>query len=240
MNKPKMALLSTLIAFSLTACEEGTGMNITFKSKNQEKSASSAISLDIDGQDVKLGTSSSETIKTDGGRKITVETNDSVKLSPEEANGESVRGIPEIADWTPIFKSWENGCTDSPQLERLFNSLETNTTVPPSGYEGYVDKVPLHYRGNNDPNVNVKRFYAKITGNYYNLPVYGITRYYGKDHDEAGKALDLDVSYEEAAKILAKINYQPMEDQTLIREDYGQAFLTDFDGRARLICDFSI
>lgn len=89
------AVLSPLIClFLLSACNEGLGVNITLKSKDKDTGSSQAVSLDVEGQDVKFKTAASDVKHLADGRKMTLMSEDSVTLHQADTNVEALKKFP--------------------------------------------------------------------------------------------------------------------------------------------------
>ncbi|KPN73334.1 hypothetical protein [Neisseria sp. 74A18] len=240
MNPVRIFILSALSVLLLNACEEGMGVNITLKSKDKEKDASSAVSLDIDGKDVKVGTSSVESFVSDG-KKITVESNDSVKLSPNEADRSNNRTREQTADWTPLFRAWEStGCIDMPsEPDRFFNGLSSGVINLPYPYSEYVTSA-IHTERDKEYG-EYETYKLGITGEYYGLPVKEVSRTVGIGMGANQYALILDVPVETARQTLQreKVIYRTQVDP-LLDPDFGKASIIGNGGKTVIVCDASM
>lgn len=231
----KILLLSILSIFVLSACEEGMGVNITLKSKDKEKDASSALSLDIDGKDIKVGTSSVESFVSNG-KKITVESGDSVKFSPDKS-AQTINPV----DWTPLFKSWESGCLNMPyELDNLFTGLHTGNFNLPQPYQSSVSsKIASELKGD-DYSGKYQTYTTQITGTYYDLPVSKIGIYDGIDNGINGYTLTLAIPLKLAQQTLQqkKVIYNspkvPEWD-----DNYGQASVSGNELETTITCALS-
>ena len=109
------------------------------------------------------------------------------------------------ADWTPVFKSFENGCADSKILTTMIdqNIWNRNTTSPQNfvrttALKGQFPTVALPYKNDMQP-VQSKlsqqgERYIEVTvplknATYYGVPLKAFTVYSGTDSGLAGRSL---------------------------------------------------
>lgn len=147
------------------------------------------------------------------------------------------------ADWSPIFKSFENGCQFDKRLENLlepFSDVSDNWNDKDSKYQNlrlnHPNRVqlPKAYRDLAHPPMTLHRAEfsedgeqfildqtrLKLSGTYYGLPVVYISQTF--QLETAGYSythLLLDVPLEQARKML-KGKYRPVRKYSLILEEY--------------------
>ena len=147
------------------------------------------------------------------------------------------------ADWSTIFKSFENGCQFDKRLENLlepFSDVSDNWNDKDSKYQNlrlnYPNRVklPKAYRDLAHPPMTLHRAEfsedgeqfildqtrLKLSGTYYGLPVVHISQTF--QLETAGYSytrLLLDVPLEQARKVL-KGKYHPVRKYSLILEEY--------------------
>ena len=146
-------------------------------------------------------------------------------------------------DWSPIFKSFENGCQFDKRLENLlepFSDVSDNWNDKDSKYQNlrlnHPNRVqlPKAYRDLVHPPMTLHRAEfsedgeqfildqtrLKLSGTYYRLPVVHISQTF--QIETAGYSytrLLLDVPLEQARKVL-KGKYRPVRKYSLILEEY--------------------
>lgn len=146
-------------------------------------------------------------------------------------------------DWSPIFKSFENGCQFDKRLENLlepFSDVSDNWNNKDSKYQNlrlnHPNRVqlPKAYRDLAHPPMTLHRAEfsedgeqfildqtrLKLSGTYYGLPVVHISQTF--QLETAGYSytrLLLDVPLELARKVL-KGKYRPVRKYSLILEEY--------------------
>lgn len=146
-------------------------------------------------------------------------------------------------DWSPIFKSFENGCQFDKRLENLlepFSDVSDNWNDKDSKYQNlrlnHPNRVqlPKAYRDLAHPPMTLHRAEfseageqfildqtrLKLSGTYYGLPVVHISQTF--QLETAGYSytrLLLDVPLEQARKVL-KGKYRPARKYSLILEEY--------------------
>ena len=147
------------------------------------------------------------------------------------------------ADWSTIFKSFENGCQFDKRLENLlepFSDVNDNWSDKDSKYQNlrlnHPNRVqlPKAYRDLAHPPMTLHRAEfsedgeqfildqtrLKLSGTYYGLPVVHISQTF--QSETAGYSytrLLLDVPLEQARKVL-KGKYRPVRKYSLILEEY--------------------
>ena len=147
------------------------------------------------------------------------------------------------ADWSTIFKSFENGCQFDKRLENLlepFSDVSDNWSDKDSKYQNlrlnHPNRVqlPKAYRDLAHPPMTLHRAEfsengesfildqtrLKLSGTYYGLPVVHISQTF--QLETAGYSytrLLLDVPLEQARKVL-KGKYRPVRKYSLILEEY--------------------
>lgn len=147
------------------------------------------------------------------------------------------------ADWSTIFKSFENGCQFDKRLENLlepFSDVSDNWNDKDSKYQNlrlnHPNRVqlPKAYRDLAHPPMTLHRAEfsedgeqfildqtrLKLSGTYYGLPVVHISQTF--QLETAGYSytrLLLDVPLEQARKVL-KGKYRPVRKYSLILEEY--------------------
>ena len=147
------------------------------------------------------------------------------------------------ADWSTIFKSFENGCQFDKRLENLlepFSDVSDNWSDKDSKYQNlrlnHSNRVqlPKAYRDLAHPPMTLHRAEfsedgeqfildqtrLKLSGTYYGLPVVHISQTF--QLETAGYSytrLLLDVPLEQARKVL-KGKYRPIRKYSLILEEY--------------------
>ncbi|UTG72688.1 hypothetical protein [Neisseria subflava] len=147
------------------------------------------------------------------------------------------------ADWSTIFKSFENGCQFDKRLENLlepFSDVSDNWSDKDSKYQNlrlnHSNRVqlPKAYRDLAHPPMTLHRAEfsedgeqfildqtrLKLSGTYYGLPVVHISQTF--QLETAGYSytrLLLDVPLEQARKVL-KGKYRPVRKYSLILEEY--------------------
>lgn len=147
------------------------------------------------------------------------------------------------ADWSTIFKSFENGCQFDKRLENLlepFSDVSDNWSDKDSKYQNlrlnHPNRVQLlkAYRDLAHPPMTLHRAEfsedgeqfildqtrLKLSGTYYGLPVVHISQTF--QLETAGYSytrLLLDVPLEQARKVL-KGKYRPVRKYSLILEEY--------------------
>lgn len=147
------------------------------------------------------------------------------------------------ADWSTIFKSFENGCQFDKRLENLlepFSDVSDNWSDKDSKYQNlrlnHPNRVqlPKAYRDLAHPPMTLHRAEfsedgeqfildqtrLKLSGTYYGLPVVHISQTF--QLETAGYSytrLLLDVPLEQARKVL-KGKYRPARKYSLILEEY--------------------
>lgn len=147
------------------------------------------------------------------------------------------------ADWSTIFKSFENGCQFDKRLENLlepFSDVSDNWSDKDSKYQNlrlnHPNRVqlPKAYRDLAHPPMTLHRAEfsedgeqfildqtrLKLSGTYYGLPVVHISQTF--QLETAGYSytrLLLDVPLEQARKVL-KEKYRPVRKYSLILEEY--------------------
>ena len=147
------------------------------------------------------------------------------------------------ADWSTIFKSFENGCQFDKRLENLlepFSDVSDNWSDKDSKYQNlrlnHPNRVqlPKAYRDLAPPPMTLHRAEfsedgeqfildqtrLKLSGTYYGLPVVHISQTF--QLETAGYSytrLLLDVPLEQARKVL-KGKYRPVRKYSLILEEY--------------------
>ena len=147
------------------------------------------------------------------------------------------------ADWSTIFKSFENGCQFDKRLENLlepFSDVSDNWSDKDSKYQNlrlnHPNRVqlPKAYRDLAHPPMTLHRAEfsedgeqfilnqtrLKLSGTYYGLPVVHISQTF--QLETAGYSytrLLLDVPLEQARKVL-KGKYHPVRKYSLILEEY--------------------
>ena len=234
------------LAFLLSACEEGIGLNITLTSKDKEKDANSAVSFDINGTDIKVSTSSAESFVSNG-KKITVESGDSVKFNLDD----KMQITDAQVDWTPLFQSWENGCDEPKELVHLFENLDkenrhrfANLSQP---YKNAIYQY-VEVSQKEDPDAYME-YTVNIVGKYYGMPVKKIGKYQGFLGEDGadrspglrGHFLVLAVPLDYAKQTLGnqRVHYRPQTGE-LPYEGWGQASISGDTKETFITCDWSV
>lgn len=160
MLKKPILLLSLSALLCLTACDEGLGVNITFKSKDKDTGSSQAVSVDVDGKDVRLNHAASDVSYLEDGRKVTVSSGDSVTINPPEK--EIGNRIPEsfAGVWVSLLDA---PITESDAVQICHSSYDNNyqerswikdidtkkqEIINVFNYEDIVSNTPVNYRIN--------------------------------------------------------------------------------------------
>lgn len=160
MFKKSSLLLSLSALLCLTACDEGLGINITFKSKDKDTGSSQAVSVDVDGKDVRLNHAASDVSYLEDGRKVTVSSGDSVTINPPEK--EIGNRIPKSFEgvWVSLRDatitesdaaeicdgSYENNYQERSWIKDI--DIQKQQIVDIFYYEDTVTYTPLSYRIN--------------------------------------------------------------------------------------------
>lgn len=171
MKNTTAVLLPIVCLFLLSACDEGLGVNITLKSKDKDTGSSQAVSLDVEGQDVKVKTAASDVQHLADGRKMTVTSEDSVTLHQVGTNMEAPKKFPRAFEgkWVGFhtgetIELWQakevcNGGNEQSYLNRawvkFFDYKEQNVfnvfnLYQDGGYEeflSYETYSPYHIKG---------------------------------------------------------------------------------------------
>ena len=113
-------------------------------------------------------------------------------------------------DWTRLFKAWENGCANSPELdafEKHFvffdkqRGLQVGEVRLPNAFKAATGTPVSRYR------VDYSIYILPVTaGSYYGIPVKSIEFYSGNENGIRGKQIVLKASEQEVQKVLGKKN----------------------------------
>ncbi len=131
-------------------------------------------------------------------------------------------------DWTPLFVSWERGCSGNPAFDDVVSGLEEGKVVLPLELLGSAGPIS---RSTVQEEVN---FRVTLQGMYHGLPVKTFERYRGIENGINGYALVLAVPRAFAQKALTHVDYQP-DDEAGFR-----AIVVGSDEEAELVCDRSM
>lgn len=146
-------------------------------------------------------------------------------------------------DWTPFFKSWEDGCRQSEDFRAFIRGMARSEgdsdfftlgeVVLPEGYAEAVGDLSL---------VHQEREYSHFSlevkeGSYYGVGVNEIVAYLGNRTGIATFLVELDVPYEEVSNALSHVEYSMVEEYSYA---YGAEFVKSRStGNAMLMCDKS-
>lgn len=131
-------------------------------------------------------------------------------------------------DLTPLFVSWERGCSGNPAFDEFVAGLEEGKVVLPLellGSAGPVSRIEA-------PGEVIYR--TALNGLYHGLPVKAFERYRGIENGIHGYALVLAVPKTLAQKALVHVDYQP-DAETGFR-----AIVIGSDEEAAVVCDRSM
>jgi hypothetical protein len=127
------------------------------------------------------------------------------KSALNRKGGKPPGGLP---DWTRLFKTWENGCENSPEFDAFETQFAALDKVDQLKWEK-VNLPPLYKSALGTPASRNRGDYANYTfpvtaGSYYGLPVKAIQLYRGHTSGIAGKQLLLHASEQDVRQTLKK------------------------------------
>lgn len=242
-------LLCLVLSVGISGCQSNPDLATAFENINkivlQQNSASvSATSTDS----INTSPSSKDAIAMPGDRRIAKPSAPAPtsiqKPSTSTAKSQpasDIKNSEKQPDWTKLFKSWENGCKNSPEIDALIRNLVTFSN------DGKVklEKVDLPTSYKNATGIpiiktptQIKDNYYTITipvlnGTYYEIPVKAIERYFGDENGLSGAILHLNASTKDARLALSKQKVQFRKKEDL------QAQLNGDTKVSEVTCDWS-
>lgn len=155
------------------------------------------------------------------------------------------------ADWTPVFKSFENGCSDSKLLQNILNKgvwsahpTTPNTFVRPTALKGNYANVISPYR--NDMQAAKSKLYQEgeeyieVTiplknATLYGVPVKAFTAYSGTASGLAGRSVIFSKPSAAQLQRLQSIKFKADPEQ-----DFKGGITRNDQGETILLCDLSM
>ncbi len=145
-------------------------------------------------------------------------------------------------DWTPFFKSWEQGCNfgkDEAALKmNLFKGNTFNRLVLPVKYATAVGKPTVSRKQDKDGTNKVNIAYIPIkNGSYYDLPISAIEYTVGADNGINYRIMTFEAPHAAVRTKLKSVKYKAE-----VSEEMGTSYQASLDKqktKAVLLCDAS-
>lgn len=149
----------------------------------------------------------------------------------------------EPVDWTPILKSWENGCEKSPAMEIFSKNiaiyspeskslLKIGEILLPKEYEAVLGPIQLTEQNFEDDAHSI--FEIEATNSfYYGIPIKKFIFYRGHSTDYIVDEIVFDAPFEAVKEKLKDVDYQAVWSEM---DGEVKAVLYEKNGEARLSC----
>ncbi len=131
-------------------------------------------------------------------------------------------------DLTPLFVSWERGCSGNPVFDEFVSGLEEGKVVLPQELLGSAGPI------SRSEALGEVIFRVTLQGMYHGLPVKTFERYRGIENGIHGYALVLAAPKGPAQEVLTHVDYQPDEETGI------SAIVIGSDEEAAVMCDRSM
>lgn len=146
-------------------------------------------------------------------------------------------------DWTPFFKSWEQGCNfgkdEAALKQNLFKSNKFNRLVLPAKYAASAVKPTVSRKQDKDGLNKVNIAYIPIkNGTYYGLPISAIEYTVGADNGINYRIMTFEAPHAAVRAKLKSVKYKAD-----VSEEMGTTFQASLDKqktKAVLLCDASV
>ncbi len=135
-------------------------------------------------------------------------------------------------DWTPLFKSWENGCEFSDEYQKHLRRLFYFNNKDPEPFTGVIVLPPMYT--NNFENKIERLDYPEVEdgaytdfsfnvlgGTYHGIPVKKIGYTVGNSHGLSVGYIELTPTDSELRNFLEKVQFKSTE--TLMYEEYARS-----------------